>query len=408
MRKETEGQKQSKEGEVSRTFRSLRYANFRLYFFGQGVSLCGTWMQNLALSWLVWRLTKSAWLLGVVEFANLIPVLIFALGGGWVADRADRKKVLIGAQIMFMVQASVLATLTLTGHIQVWHIIALAALAGIISSFEIPSRQSLIVSLVDKEDLVNAISLNSSLFNGTRIIGPALAAGVIGLSGEGTCFLVNTLSYMAALAALILLKVPPANKEASTASGIQEGLRFAVRTPSVRSLLRLTAGLSLFGGQFSVLLPVMASNVLHSDVAGFGALRAMAAIGSFFAALTLARRGSFDMLNSSIGYAALGFGIMLMLFSLSGNFAASMCIVLFLGYCMTFQISGSHSFLQLTVPDEIRGRLMSVWVMIIMGMSPLGSLFVGWAASQWGAPLSLAVCAAVCCLSALIYLITGK
>ncbi len=361
------------------------------------------------MSWLVWHMTGSAFLLGVVEFANLFPVLIFALSGGWVADHCDRKKVLIAAQILFMLQSAVLAALTLKHAIAVPYIIALAAASGLISSFEIPSRQALISSMVDKEDLVNAISLNSSLFNGTRIIGPALAAAVIGLSGEGFCFLINTVSYLAALVALLMLKVPLGKSHAEgNWQGFTEGLRFAFQTPSVRSLLRLTAGLSLFGGQFSVLLPVMASTVLHRDVGGFGALRSLAATGSFFAALTLAHRGSLHMLGRSVGIAAFGFGVMLLFFALSNNFALSLCIAIFLGYCLTYQISGSHSLLQLTVSDEMRGRLMSVWVMIIMGMSPVGSLVVGFAASEWGAPSSLLVCALICCLSAAIYLLYRK
>lgn len=401
-----EEKRQSIAQEVQQTFRSLRHRNFRLYFFGQLVSLSGTWMQNLALSWLVYKLTNNAFMLGVVEFANLSPVLFLGLLGGWVADRLDRRKVLLTTQSLAMCQAAVLAILTLTGHIAVWQIIALAAINGCVFAFEIPSRQALLVNMVDRSDLVNAISLNSSLFNGTRVIGPAAAAIIVRFWGEGPCFAINAISYLAALAAIYMLTVPhdphAARHDKRT---IGEGLRYAFKTPSVRGILRLTAMLSLFGAQFSLLMPVVAKEILHHDIEGFGALKSGAAVGSLIAALALANRGSGPMLTRGVGYASLAFGMTLVVFALSHNFFVSVCLVLVLGFCMTFQLSGSHSLLQLNVADEMRGRLMSVWTMMIMGLSPVGSLLIGWCATHFGAAPTLAVAAAIAIVSALVYLL---
>lgn len=395
--------------EVQLTFRSLKHRNFRIYFCGQAISLCGTWMQQLALSWLVYRLTNSALILGVVEFAMFSPVLFIGLAGGWVADHVNRKKVLAVTQLAALMQATVLSILALSGHIQVWQIICLAATAGIINAFEIPSRQALIVQMVDRRDLVNAISLNSSLFNGSRVIGPALAATLISFQGEAICFVINAFSYLASFTAVLLLKVPSdSQKHEKGSRGVVEGLKYCFSTPTVRQILLLTAALSVFGGQFTVLLPVIAKQVLHTGVEGFGALRSAAAVGSLMAALLLANRGSGDMLNRGVGVANLAFGIFLAAFAISQNFFLSIALACFLGFFMTFQLSGSHSLLQLQVPDEMRGRLMSVWTMMIMGMSPLGSLLIGWLAKHHGAPLSLVLCSGISILAAGLYLAMRK
>lgn len=398
---------------LGHTFRSFSHRSFRLYFLGQFVSLTGTWMQSLAMSWLVYRMTNSAMLLGVVEFANLSPVLFFALFGGFAADHYSRKRILLCTNIAAMVQAGILAYLTLTGQVQVWQIITLAALAGTINAFEIPARQALIVNMVERKDLVNAISLNSSLFNGTRVIGPALAALLVQWQGEGSCFLVNACSYSAALLAFIRLPDVLPKKDAgdtgeklSPADSIKAGLAHAFMRRDSRRLLVFTALLAMFGGQFTLLLPVMAKDVLHQGVGGFGALRSMAAVGSVAAALFLASRGTPSTLWRRIGLANLILACALAGFSASSDFGMACTLVLVLGFCMTFQLSGSHSLLQLGVPDHMRGRLMSVWTMMIMGMTPVGSLMVGWAANSWGAPPALAIASAICACCALAYLAT--
>lgn len=393
-------------GELQQTFRSLRHRNFRLYFFGQLVSLSGSWMQQLALSWLVYKMTKSAFLLGLVEFASLAPILFLSLAGGSLADRLDKRKVLLTTQTLAMCQAVVLAALTLSGHITVWQIIALAAVNGCIFAFEIPSRQALIVNMVEREDFVNAISLNSSLFNGTRVIGPAAAAIIVRYFGEGMCFAINGLSYLAALAAIFALKVPhDAEAAGQRKPTVVEGLQYAFKTPSVVKILRLTALLSLCGAQFSMLMPVVAKEILHHDVEGFGALKSAAAFGSLIAALALANRGSGEMLNRGVGYASLAFGVTLIVFATSRDFLLSIAVTLVLGFCMTFQLSGSHSLLQLKVPDELRGRLMSVWTIMILGVAPLGSLIMGWAAAHFGVPITLGGGAGIVILSAIVYLL---
>jgi MFS family permease len=390
-------------GEVRLTFRSFQHTNFRLYFLGYFPSLCGTWMQNLALSWLVYKLTNSAFILGVVEFANLSPVLLLGLLGGWVADHYDRRKILLITQVLLMLQACALTALVLTNQIQVWQIIALAAFSGVVIAFEIPARQSLIVNIVDKEHVVNAISLNSSMFNGTRVIGPAIAAALISRTGEGFCFAVNAVSYLAALIALFFIAIPPRDSDSNkTKGGLMQGLTYAMQTPEASRILRLAALLSLFGAQFSLLMPVVAKEVLHYDVEGFGALKAAAALGSLSAGLWLANRGSSEMLTRGVAFAGLAFGVALIGFALATNFC------LFLGFCMTFQLSGSHSLLQLNVPDQLRGRVMSVWTLSVLGMAPLGSLMMGWLAEHYGAPFALLLASLVAIVSAEVYLLLKK
>ncbi|MFN8659757.1 MAG: MFS transporter [Candidatus Obscuribacterales bacterium] len=397
------------QSELQQTFRSLRHRNFRLYFFGQMVSLCGTWMQGMALSWLVYKITKSAWLLGVCEFANLAPVLVLALAGGWVADHKDRRKVLMCAQAVAMLQALTLVVLSVTNQLEVWQIIALAAVMGVVTSFEIPSRQSLIVNMVDREDFVNAISLNSSLFNGTRIIAPAVAAAIVSASGETACFALNALSYLASLLALSQVKLAPSAVPAdSEKTSIIDGIKYAWQTESVRSLLRLTAFMSFFGAQFTFLMPVIAKDVLHHGVDGFAALRSFAGIGSFVSAIILASRGSAQMLKTGVGVAGLCFAVVLAGWAFSVDFYQSLSLALLLGFCMTFQLSGTHSLLQLNVPDQLRGRLMAVWTMFIMGMSPFGSLLIGAVTNQCGPAVSLAICAAFCFISALIFVVLKR
>lgn len=366
-------------------------------------------MQGMALSWLVYKMTKSAWLLGVVEFANLAPVLLLALAGGWVADHQDRRKVLICAQAVAILQASTLVYLSVTHRLEVWHIIALASVMGIITSFEIPSRQSLIVNMVDREDFVNAISLNSSLFNGTRIIAPAVAAYVVSTSGEAACFALNALSYLGSILALTFIRLTPAVVPAGAEKNtIVAGIKYAWHNETVRSLLRLTAVMSFFGAQFTVLMPVIAKDVLHHGVDGFAALRSFAGVGSFISAIILANRGSAQTLQSGVGVAAICFAVVLGGWALSVDFYQSLSLALLLGFCMTFQLSGTHSLLQLNVPDEMRGRLMALWTMFIMGMSPVGSLLIGAVTHQWGPSVALSGCAAACLISALVFVLLKK
>jgi MFS family permease len=395
--------------ELQHTFRSLSHRNFRIYFVGQIISISGTWTQGVALSWLIYRMTKSSIALGAVECAHMLPMLVFGLVGGSLADRSDRRTVLLWTQTLAMGQAIVLATLTLMNRLEVWQAIALAAILGTVNAFEVPSRQALLVSLVDKEDLVNAISLNSSLFNAARAVGPALAALIVTVSSEGVCFVLNALSYLAALFAIASLQIPRVERLPQTESvalSVREGLKFAWSQKAVRRVLCLAIVVSLFGMQYSVLMPIFASEILHGDVRTLGILRGAAGLGALAAALTLAHHASYSFLRKALGLASLGFGVTVFFFALSGNLILSTFLIFLGGFCMTTQLSGGHSIIQLVVTDRLRGRVMSVYMTVMLGIAPLGSLAVGFAAHRFGAPLTIACCAALCVVAGLTYLLT--
>ena len=395
--------------EFDQTFRSLKHRNFRIYFLGQLVSLSGTWMQGVALSWLVYRMTHSPVALAQVESANLLPMLVFGLLGGSLADKWDRKKMLLCTQSLAMLQAVVLAYLTLTNQLQIWQAICLAAWVGTCSAFEVPSRQALLVDLVDRENLVNAISLNSSLFQGARTIGPAVGGMLVAAAGEGICFVINAISFLAAIIAIALLKVEKREKVSHAESQhVSEALKFVWREASVRRVLLLAVVLSLFGLQFTVLLPVFAHEILGGDVKTLGALRAVAGVGAFFAALNLANRGSGEFLKYAVGFASVAFSCALIAFCFSRNIWISLMLASVIGLSMTTQMSGGHSLLQLAVSDRLRGRVMSIYMMVLLGMAPFGSYIVGLCANRWGAPLTVAVCGFVCLCSGVVYLLSVR
>jgi MFS family permease len=395
--------------EFNQTFRSLKHRNFRIYFLGQMVSLSGTWMQSVALSWLVYRLTHSPVALAQVESANLLPMLIFGLAGGSLADKVDRKKMLLCTQILAMLQAIVLAYLTLTNQVQIWEAIALAAWVGTCSAFEVPSRQALLVDLVEREDLVNAISLNSSLFQGARTIGPALGGMLVAAAGEGICFVINAISFLAAIVAISMLKVKKKEKVShADTRHISQALKFVWQEIPVRRVLLLQIVLSLFGLQFTVLLPMFASDVLGGDVKTLGMLRAIAGVGALLAALNLAHRGSGEFLKRAIGFASVGFSVALIAFCFSRSLWISLGLASLIGMAMTTQMSGGHSLFQLAVSDRLRGRVMSIYMMVVLGLAPFGSYFVGICAARWGAPLTVAVCGVVCLCSGITYLLAVR
>ncbi|MFN8555481.1 MAG: MFS transporter [Candidatus Obscuribacterales bacterium] len=406
---QTERPSRNLKKELNQTFRSLKHRNFRIYFLGQMISLSGTWMQGVALSWLVYRLTRSPVALAQVESANLLPMLLFGLLGGSLADKCDRKNMLLCTQILAMLQAVVLAYLTLTNQVQLWHAICLAAWVGTCSAFEVPSRQALLVDLVEREDLVNAISLNSSLFQAARTVGPALGGMIVAAAGEGICFVLNAISFLAAIVAIALLKVQKREKVSHADSQhVSEALKFVWQELSVRRVLLLAIVLSLFGLQFTVLLPMFASEILGGDVKTLGALRAVAGVGAFLAALNLAHRGSGPFLKYAVGFASVGFSISLIAFCFSRNLWISLMLASMIGLFMTTQMSGGHSLFQLAVSDRLRGRVMSIYMMVMLGIAPFGSYFVGLCASRWGAPLTVAVCGVVCFCSGIVYLLSVR
>ena len=387
-------------------FRALRHPNYRRFFLGQLVSLIGTWMQTVAQSWLVYRLTGSAVLLGTVGFASQIPVFLLSPIGGVAADRHDRRRILLLTQSASMVLAFALAFLTLTGRIEVWHVLVLASLLGVANGFDIPTRQAFVVELVGRQDLVNAIALNSSMFNGARIVGPAVAGIVVAAVGEGWCFFANGVSYVAVLASLLAIQVAPrepASTGASPLAQILEGWRFVVRTRPILMLLLLLGLVSLTGMPYATLMPVMAEDVLHAGASGLGLLMGAAGVGALAGALVLARRTSLRGLGAWVAAAALGFGVALIAFSLSRQFWLSVILLLPVGFAMLLQMSSSNTLIQSMVPDELRGRVMSAYSMMFMGMAPLGALLAGTLAEVIGAPATIAAGGAVCITGALVF-----
>jgi MFS family permease len=381
------------------TLRALRHRNFQLFFSGQLISLIGTWMQSMAQAWLVYRLTGSSLLLGSVGFASQFPVFLVAPLGGIVADRHNRQRVVIGTQIASMILALILALLTLTGRVQVWHIFVLAALLGVVNAFDIPGRQAFLVDMVGKEDLMNAIALNSSMFNGARIIGPAIAGILVAKIGEGWCFFANGISYIAVIVGLMLMRVQRPARRAPAASPwahIIEGFRFVQGTAPIRAILLLLGLVSLVAMPYTILMPIFADKILHGGVRGLGILMGATGVGALLGALTLASRSGVQGLGKWVAYSCGGFGVSLILFSLSRNFWLSAALLLPVGFGMMLQMSSSNTLIQAMVPDHLRGRVMAVYSMMFMGMAPFGALLGGALADRLGAPLTVSMGAVAC------------
>jgi MFS family permease len=393
-------------GALSATFRALRHRNFQLFFGGQLISLIGTWMQSVAQAWLVYRITGSSLLLGAVGFAGQIPVFLVAPVGGIVADRLNRQRVVIGTQLASMILALVLAALTLTHAVQVWHIFVLAALLGIVNAFDIPARQSFLVEMVGKGDLMNAIALNSSMFNGARIIGPAIAGILVARIGEGWCFFANGISYIAVIIGLLLMRLERHVFRTPTGSplaNIIEGFRFARQTAPIRALLLLLGLVSLVSMPYTVLMPIFADKILHGGARGLGILMGATGVGAMLGALTLATRTGVRGLGRWVAFSCAGFGVTLALFSFSRNFYLSTALLVPAGFCMMLQMSSSNTLIQAMVPDQLRGRVMALYSMMFMGMAPFGALLGGALAGRIGAPLTLSMGSVACVGGALLF-----
>lgn len=379
--------------------RSFRHANFRLYFVGQLLSLHGTWMQSVAQAWLVYRLTNSSFMLGLVSFLNLAPVLLLGLFGGAVADRYSRFRLFWVTQTLAMLQAFTLGALTLSGHVQVVHILVLASLLGIVHAFEIPARHALVAGLVERAELPNAIALNSSLFNLARFLGPALAGALVAWLGEGPVFILNGLSFLAVLLALAAMRPRPAMhvRPSDTGGGgdIWAGLRFAWRQPALRWALSLVALISLVGTPYLVLMPVFAREVFGGGAQQLGLLVGAAGFGALVGALRLAQREHNAGLERVIVSSGLLAGIGLLLFSQAGSFALALAALPVVGFSITSLVAGTNTFLQLEAEDALRGRLMSLFSVVFLGFAPLGNLLAGSVAHQIGAPHTVAACALI-------------
>jgi MFS family permease len=394
------------ESRLKSSLRALRYRDYRFFFAGQLTSLVGTWMQTVAQSWLVYRLTGSAALLGVVGFASQFPVLILAPIGGAVADTYPRRRLMLAIQTSAMLLAFPLAALTLLNRIQVWHIVVLAVLLGVVNAFDIPVRQSFIAEMVEREDLINAIALNSSMVNGARVIGPAIAGILVSAVGEGWCFLINGLSYLAVIIGLLFITTgrhAPHEHHVSHTQTILEGFRFVLNTRPVRALLVLLGVVSFMGMPYSVLMPIFADHILNGGASGLGILMGFSGLGALMGAITLASRQSVWGLGNWVMLACGGFGVSLILFSMSRLFWLSTLLLLPVGFGLMVQLASSNTLIQSMVPDRLRGRVMAVYSMMLMGMAPFGALFAGVLANRAGAPITVATGGAVCIAGALVF-----
>jgi MFS family permease len=396
---------------VSTRFRALQHRNFQLFFVGQLVSLIGTWMQSTAQLWLVYRLTHSAALLGIFGFANLVPILLLASIGGYVGDRYNRHKGVIVTQTAALILAFVLAGLTLSGAIHdargAWAVIFIAFLVGVVNAFDVPIRQAFLVQMVGKEDLPNAIALNSSIFNGARVVGPAVAGFAIAWIGEGWCFFLNGVSFLAVIVALLAMRLTPVERKPSTESpwqSLQQGFRFAMSDLPIRSALLLLSWLSLLGLQYSVFLPIFANDILRGGARGMGLLMSAAGVGAVLGALHFAARTEFTGLARWIAGMSMACGIGLVLFAESRVFWLSTVVLFVVGFSATVQMAATNTIIQNRVPDELRGRVMAVYATMFMGVQPIGSLLAGGVAKRIGAQYTLALFGLLVLAGSLVFL----
>ncbi len=371
--------------------RALRSKNYRLFFIGQSLSLIGVWVARVATSWLVYRMTKSAFLLGTVGFVGQIPTFLLVSFAGVLADRVNRQKILFITQSLFFAQSAVLAFLTLTHRIAIWHILVLSFVQGAINAFDIPARQSFLIEMIEhKKDLNNAIALNASMFNLARLIGPAVAGFLIASVGEGLCFLIDSVSYCAVISSLIAMRVPTLKKEIPKNSmwqDLKQGIAYALGFVPIRSLLLLVGWSSLVGMSYMVLMPIFAKEVLHGGPKTLGFLTAASGLGALIGALYLASRKSVIGLERQIVLAAFLAGGGLVFFSLSDILPTSLLLILLVSFGIMVQLAASNTVLQSIVDDDKRGRVMSLYTMAVLGMAPFGSLIVGSLAGHVGAGL---------------------
>jgi MFS family permease len=387
--------------------RALAHPNFRLYLVGQGVSITGSWMQQVAMAWLVYQLSGSAVWLGLVGFAGQIPSLFLAPLTGTLIDHADRHRLVLLTQTVAMLQAFLLAALTLTGAVVLWHLLALGLVLGVVNALDIPSRQSFLREMVPRrEDLPNAIALNSSVWNGARLVGPTLAGVLLLLTSPGVCFLINGLSYLTVIAALLAMRLPPQQRSQARRpilGGVGEGLAYAWRCGPIRSLLLLIGLFQMAGMAQSALLPVISSVVLGGDASTLGLLTACGGAGALAAAVFLAARRSLLGLGRWIVGATVAFGLGLVTFSFAGSFWAAAPLLAVTGWSLLLLTAGANTILQTMVEEDKRGRVLSLYTLAVTGLSPVGGLVGGLLADQVGAPLTLCLAGLACLAAALTF-----
>jgi len=385
-------------------WRALRRRNYRLFFSGQSVSLVGTWMTRVATSWLVYRLTKSPFLLGLVGFSGQIPILILGpIAGVWV-DRWNRHRVLVVTQVLSMLQSFALAVLALSGRITFWEIFGLSLFQGAVNAFDMPGRQAFVIEMVEaREDLANAIALNSSMVNASRLVGPSLAGIIIAAAGEGYCFLIDGISYIAVIVSLLLMhlnRAPLKARAEGVLTELKQGWQYVAHSIPIRSILLLLALVGLVGMPYTVLMPIFAGTILHGGPHTLGFLMGAAGLGALSGALVLARRESVVGLGRIIPLMAGLFGLALVCFSLSRWFWLSLLLMILTGYGFMQQMASSNTILQTIVEEDKRGRVMSFYSVAFQGAAPFGSLMAGAVASRIGAPRTLAIGGSLCVFGA--------
>ncbi len=393
---------------IKTLLRALRSRNYRLFVAGQSVSLVGTWMQQVAMSWLVYRLTGSAFLLGVVGFTSQIPTFLLSPVAGVLADRWNRRRLLIITQALAMLQAALLAAAVLSGVVQVWHIVVLSLLLGVVNAFDIPIRQSFVVEMVTQpEDLGNAIALNSSMVNGARLIGPTIAGLLVASVGEGVCFVLNSVSYLAVLVALVAMRLAPTPQHRRQRRHIfhelREGFDYAFGFGPIRSILLLVALISLMGMPYAVLVPVFAKEVLHGGAHTFGFLMTASGCGAFIGTVYLASRKSVVGLGRLSVVATVLFAVGIAGFAVSSNLSLSLVSLAVAGFGAMTLVASCNTILQTILEDDKRGRVMSFFTVAFMGMAPFGSFGAGAMAGIIGPPATLLVGAACCLGGAIIF-----
>jgi MFS family permease len=385
----------------------MKHRNFQLFIIGQLISLIGTWMQNTAQQWLVYRLTGSAALLGLFGFASQLPMLCLAWMGGYAGDRYNRHRGVITTQTLSMILAFALAILTLTHLIKTWHLILIAFLVGIVNAFDVPIRQAFFVHMVGKEDLPNAIALNSSIFNGARVVGPAIAGFTIVLIGEGWCFFLNALSFVAVLIALGMMRIDqPETKrvDESPLRSFIEGFRFAMNDVPIRSAIFLLSLLSMFGLQYSVFLPIYAQDILHGGAKTLGLLMSAAGVGAVLGALQFAARTEYKGLARWIASTCIVCAVCLLVFSFASSFWLCAVLLFIVGFAATSQMAATNTIIQRRVPDEMRSRLMAVYATTFMGVQPIGALLAGVVAKHIGAPHTLLAFGAAVLIGCVVFI----
>jgi MFS family permease len=403
-------QRRTPVGKISfrQTFRALRHRNYRLFFYGQLVSLIGTWMQQTAMSWLVYQVTGSKLLLGVVAAVGSAPMMVFSLWGGAIADRYPKRRIIICTQVAQMLPAFFLAGVAWFGLATPWLIVLVATVTGIGMAFDMPARQAFTVEMTSREDLLNAISLNSSIFNAARVIGPSLAGLVIGSLGTPICFLVNGLSFIAVIIGLCMMRlpdfVPPVHKDGNQPSA-WSGLAYVWGHRRVRTILALLGMVGIFGWSYAVLLPAFARDVFGRGADGYGMLMSASGIGALVGALTVATAGHVFSPRKMALTGVWIFSAALLAFSLTRNFYWALAFMILGGFGMLLFFSTANTVMQLIVPDEMRGRVLGVWGFVFGAMIPLGSLEAGALANWLGAPFALAFGAVVCALAGLVALL---